>query len=69
MLFYDTHTNLRIAKTKADDGTWLVRIFATDEMTRAKTLYSGPDETAAQREYAKWVNHYKQRAKDESVVG
>ena len=64
---FDTHTGLTIDKAKQDDGSWLVRIYSAHEMERAKALYSGADETAAQREYAKWVKHYEERAKVESA--
>ncbi len=62
---FETHTGLTIDKYKMGDGQWLVQIFSPHEMTRAKTLYLGNDETAAQREYAKWKKHYEERAEVE----
>ncbi len=64
---FETHTKppLVVDKSKQEDGSWLVRIYSPDEMERAKTLYLGDDETAAQREYAKWKKHYEERAEVE----
>ncbi len=62
---FETHTGLVLNKYKRDDEKWTVRIYSDHEMTRAKTLYLGDDETAAQREYAKWKKHYEERAEVE----
>ncbi len=62
---FETHTGLIINKEKTEDGGWLVRIYSIHEMERAKTLYSGPSEVDAQREYAKWKKHYEERAEVE----
>ncbi len=62
---FQTHTGLSLDKYKDEDGIWRVRLSSSHEMERAKFLYSGGDETAAQREYAKWVKHYEVRAEVE----
>ena len=62
---FTTHTGLVLQKSKRDDEKWTVRLYSDHEMERAKTLYLGDDETAAQREYAKWKKHYEDRAEVE----
>ena len=64
-----THTGLTITKAKAADGSWLVKIASPHEPERAKVLYMGMDERAAQREYARWKSHYEERQKVEKPGG
>jgi hypothetical protein len=63
---FETHTGLVLRKDKRPvDSQWIVTIMAPHEPERLKTLYLGDDETAAQREYAKWKKHYEERAEVE----
>ena len=62
---WKTHTGLVLDKSKQNDGSWIVTIMSPPEPERKKTLYLGTDETAAQREYAKWKRHYEARAEVE----